>query len=315
MILLPYMYGNLFLRNADGTFTAFRLGTHGKQRIEALEEATKGMTTEQIRKNAYRRLFRFYLKETPVERMFHKILYTDGFIFIADEMYQPDERKSLTDTGYLIALKAWKEILEWAETEQFFETGVGEPLGIQVFLSSKMLHKLEIDDAQNASDPSLYREVHINQKKSYMVTDISLNKIDSDGYPSWKSSELHRNKTYRSVVCYAGISPMVPSFTNVESSKNYTYLHRLELEHNTEFDGGDGGLGYYTFYEAAPGVIGKALYKGFTCATLLQTPVWVVNSSGEREATWEDPNLKKPVRVLIPKVTVEDLEKIRDYNR
>ena len=82
--------------------------------------------------------------------MFHKILYTDGFIFIADEMYQPDERKSLTDTGYLIALKAWKEILEWAETEQFFETGIGEPLGIQVFLSSKMLQKLEIDDASDA---------------------------------------------------------------------------------------------------------------------------------------------------------------------
>ena len=55
MILLPYMYGNLFLRNADGTFTVFRLGTHGKQRIEALEETTKGLTTEQIRKNAYRR--------------------------------------------------------------------------------------------------------------------------------------------------------------------------------------------------------------------------------------------------------------------
>lgn len=306
MITLPYMYGILLAREGND-FRAFRCGTHGKYAL-----------------NGFLSVISFYLKETPMERLCHKICYSDTLIFIADELYQPDEFDVFLESGYFIALKAWREILEWGVTSGEIRTS-GVSVGTQVFLNSNMMLPVKILDQNSgvdtSADESYYKTIQISQNPNYMTTDVNLNKLDEDGYPSWRTSSKKRpNKTYSTVVCYSGISPMIPSFTNTESAQVYTYIHRIEPPHDSDYDEGDGGMGFYTFYKVVDGTLGKAKYSGFVCASILQTPLMVVKTQTGQDTSaientytvWEDPQIPNAFKLVIPEITEELLESVKD---
>lgn len=294
MQTLPFMYGIIFrsAKDAQGreTFRTFRVGTHGKYEMTGTEA------------------LRSFLKETPIDRLMHKMTVSDGMIFISDEMYQPDERKVFLYSGYTTALLGWKRIIEWAfRTGILSNLNVKYPVGSLVFMHDNLLDALYDVDTYNevAQDRTFYDSVNCHQETTYVVTDVSLNRLDSDGYPSWRNSSntgTRKNMTYNMVVCYTGLEPNIPSFVNNEKdSFEYVYFHAPEEEHDP--DNLFGSLAYLSFYNVTPGTISSSLYMSFTCATLLQTPLQTYGLDGSIETVWLDPDIDAPVRFVKQPVT------------
>lgn len=294
MRTLPFMYGIIFRSEKDGqgneTFRTFRVGTHGKYEMSGVDA------------------LKSFIKETPIDRLMHKMTISDGTIFISDEMYQPDERIVFRYSGYANALLGWKRIIEWAHRSGILnELNIKYTLGTLVFMHDNLLDPLYDVDTFNevAQDKSFYDSVNCQQETTYIVTDVSLNRLDNDGYPSWRNdSETGKRKkiTYSMVVCYTGLEPNIPSFVNNEKdSFEYVYFHAVENTHDP--DDLFGALAYLSFYNVTPGNISSIMYMSFACATLLQTPLRTYGLNGQIETVWLDPEIGTPVRVVRQPVT------------
>lgn len=304
MITLPFMYGTLFCKEDDGTFRVFRLGTHGKEEISAKES------------------IRQYIRETPINRMYHKMMVTDYMVFISDEVYQTDERNTFKYSGYMTALLGWKRIVEWAYKAGLLdEIGFTNPLGTLTLMHPHIIRTIESKDEERGKKnvPAYYNTLEYTRETTYLNTGVSLNRIDEDGIPSYRNANESGKRlemTYNTVVCYSGMCPNIPSFTNddVGTVGSYTYLHRYE--HTDE----NLSASFLSFYNVTPGNdVGTNEYRSFASATMFQTPIHVLGLDGKYKIVWLDPDIGKPVRkntFIVTKEYVESImrEPLKDYD-
>lgn len=297
MFSLPYIYGTLFLQDGDG-FRTFRIGTHGKRSIEASEA------------------LRMYLYRSPIERLYHRMEVTDGYIFISDDIYSEDERESVQKTGFVLALKGWGRILAWAEKAGVLSSlGISSVYGTQVLVSTKMLQPLYLKDqsAGTAKPVSFYAETDMTADRSYLICESSLNRLDADGYPSYKSDDDdgHREGTaYRCVACYNGTVSYIPSFTNGSGTAGHTYVHDMEASpaDDAGYSDAEDSRRLLTFYRTTPGTAGNVLYMSFTCASLLRALVWVCSETGGMFPVWVGEYTEAKPDIVMQRVTESDLE-------